>query len=102
MIGIISGAISAFGSLIGILIKKLFQKLFSKKEDPYRKLQRLFWEFTDNYGEDGFEEILSNLDNPEKLSYRMNLVSEHTSPVCRAPDWHDKMKAFLKKITRIL
>lgn len=71
--------------------------MFSKNESDYEKLQRLFLEFVDKYGEEGFEEILSNLDNPDKLSYRVDLVREHTSPVSHAPNSHSTMKKFFKK-----
>lgn len=58
--------------------------MFSKKS-PYEKLEGRFWEFVNNYGEDGLENILSNLDNPQKLSYTEELVDNHIfSPVCMA------------------
>lgn len=67
--------------------------MFSKKESDFEKLERLFWEFVDTYGEEGFEEILSNLDNPQNLGYSEELVDNHIfSPVCRAPDFHNNMK----------
>ncbi|MBI5459361.1 hypothetical protein [Methanobacterium sp.] len=78
--------------------------MFSKKESDFEKLQRLFWEFINNYGEDGFENILSNLDNPQKLGYSEKLVDNHiSSPVCRAPDFHNNMKkTFAKGYTNFL
>lgn len=67
--------------------------MFSNKESDFEKLEKLFWEFVNKYGEDGFEEILSNLDNPQKLGYSEELVDNHIfSPVCRAPDFHNNMK----------
>ncbi len=77
--------------------------MFSKKESAYEKLERLFWEFVDKYGEEGFEEILSNLDNPQKLSYDDELTYNYTSPVCRAPAHHTTMwKIFARGYTDFL
>jgi len=78
--------------------------MFSKKESDFEKLERLFWEFVDKYGEEGFEEILSNLDNPQKLGYCKELVDNHIfSPVCRAPGFHNYMKkTFTKGYTNFL
>jgi len=62
-------------------------------EPSYEELKRLFLEFIDNYGKEGLEEILSNLDNPQKLGYCKELVDNHIfSPVCRAPGFHNYMK----------
>ncbi|AUB55373.1 MULTISPECIES: hypothetical protein [Methanobacterium] len=67
--------------------------MFSNKESDFEKLERLFWEFVNRYGEEGFEKILSNLDNPKKLGYSEKLVDNHIStPVCRAPEFHNNMK----------
>ncbi|AUB57652.1 hypothetical protein BK008_04555 [Methanobacterium sp. MZ-A1] len=58
--------------------------MFSKKS-PYEKLESRFWEFVNNYSEDGLENILSNLDNPQKLGYTEEFVDNHIfSPVCMA------------------
>lgn len=71
--------------------------MVSKKESAYGKLERLFGDFVDNYGEDGFEKILSNLDNPQKMGYNKELVYNYTSPVCIAPNVHKAMKIFFKR-----
>ena len=70
----------------------------SEKETPYEKLERLFLGFIDNYGEDGLEDILSNLENPEKLSYDNELLSQHTSPVCSDPYFHTYFSQIRNKI----
>ena len=33
--------------------------MFSKKESDFEKLERLFWEFVNNYGEEGFLQFVS-------------------------------------------
>lgn len=74
--------------------------MYSNKESPYEKLERLFWEFIDKYGEEGLEGILSNLDNPKKLSYNDEILNRHTSPVCRDPYVHTYFNQIRNKIFR--
>ncbi len=70
----------------------------SKKEPSYEELKKLFLEFIDKYGEEGLEKILSNLDNPEKLSYMDEMLNYHTSPVCRDPYIHTYFNQIRNKI----
>lgn len=78
--------------------------MFSKNDSAYEELERLFWEFVNNYGEEGFEEILSNLDNPKKLGYTEKLVNNHVfSPVCMATAHRNiRREVFSKNYTDFL
>lgn len=67
--------------------------MFSKKESSFEKLEMLFWEFVDKYGEEGLEEILSNLDNLHKLGYSEELVKgDLFGPVVDGPTFHSVMR----------
>ncbi len=72
--------------------------MFLKKESDFEKLEGLFCEFVDKYDIEGLEEILYNLDNPEKLSYRDEILNYHTSPVCRDPYIHTYFNQIRNKI----
>lgn len=74
------------------------------KKSPYEKLEGLFWEFVNKYGVDGLEDILTNLDSPQKLGYTEELVDNHIfSPVCMATAHRNiRRKVFSENYTDFL